>query len=201
MARAPYSTDPRGESTRASLVQAYVQLLEQGGAATAGDVSERAGVNRSSFYAHFTSIDDLAAHAFRTELEVHHRANLARQLTGEVPAPVSNAQVIHDIIAMAAAPTGTMMVMLRADRASGESTLGVILRDYIQQYFETVPAFSSVTAARRAVAREYVGHALASLIVGWLLDELPVERSSLEALVAAMTPAWIIDPALLDVAE
>lgn len=194
MSRAPYSNDPRGEITRRSLVHAYAALLAETGTATPGEVSARAGLNRSSFYAHFTSLEDLAAHAFRTELADIHRENLMRQLEGGMSGPESNGRTIRDIVATAAAPEGLTLVLLQADRAFGERAIGAILRDYIDEYFGSVAAFDAVPVSRRSAVSEYVGHALAGLIVAWLLRELPIERSELESRIVAMTPTWVLDP-------
>ncbi|UUT35544.1 TetR/AcrR family transcriptional regulator [Microbacterium elymi] len=62
-ARRADSTDRRVLRTRQKLVDAYRDLLDENAAApvTVSAVVRRAGVTRSSFYAHFSGLSDLAA--------------------------------------------------------------------------------------------------------------------------------------------
>lgn len=57
------SRDRRVQRTRASLVEAYRGLLDEEPPVTVSAVVERAGVTRSSFYAHFAGLDELAVAA------------------------------------------------------------------------------------------------------------------------------------------
>ncbi len=52
---APEKLDPRVKRTRLLLEQAFISLIEEKGfqAVTVQDITERAGVNRATFYAHF----------------------------------------------------------------------------------------------------------------------------------------------------
>ncbi len=52
---APEKLDPRVKRTRTLLEQAFMDLIEEKGfqAVTVQDITERAGVNRATFYAHF----------------------------------------------------------------------------------------------------------------------------------------------------
>lgn len=67
--------DPRVRRTRHWIRQAFWELLSEKGfqAVTVQDITARAGVNRATFYAHFTSKYDLLSYAiretFREELE------------------------------------------------------------------------------------------------------------------------------------
>jgi len=75
--------DPRAERTRASLQQALLSLAHERplDEITIADVAERAGVNRSSFYQHYTDKDTLLADALEAVLD-----DAARTLRGGVPA-------------------------------------------------------------------------------------------------------------------
>jgi AcrR family transcriptional regulator len=56
MATPPRSVDPRVKRTRQLLQQAFFEIMEEKGfaAMTVQDITERATVNRGTFYAHFT---------------------------------------------------------------------------------------------------------------------------------------------------
>lgn len=67
--------DPRVKRTRSLLEQAFMEVVAGKGfqAVSVQDITERAGVNRATFYAHFTDKFDLLDHTvrqgFRKELE------------------------------------------------------------------------------------------------------------------------------------
>ena len=64
---APERVDPRVKRTRQMLEQAFVELTHEKGfqALTVQDITERAGVNRATFYAHFADKYALLDHYFR----------------------------------------------------------------------------------------------------------------------------------------
>jgi len=185
----------RAANTRAHLRRAYLDLLETGTVRSAGEVADRAGVNRSSFYSHFRSVGELAVDALREELEPAHDENLRRldAAGGAVAADESNRLVISRIVDLSTAGNGALSTLLSGDRAFGEWAFGRILNGYVQDYLEVIPAFGSVTAERRAVAGEYLGHALSAVICSWLRGDLPVGRDDLEALLAGLLPEWVMN--------
>lgn len=70
----PEKIDPRTQRTRQLLLAAFGELLpEKGfGSITVNDITEQAGVNRATFYAHFTDkyalLDTFIREEFRSEL-------------------------------------------------------------------------------------------------------------------------------------
>lgn len=66
-ARMSTSEDARARRTRAKLVDTFAQLAHDGRAVTVARIVKHSGVNRTSFYAHFSSIDALAVESL-TEL-------------------------------------------------------------------------------------------------------------------------------------
>ncbi len=95
--------DPRITRTRNLILEAFMQLLPEKGfqSLTVQDITGKAGVNRATFYAHFTDKFDLLDHAvqkgFRQELEkrtldaCHYSAENLRALIITVCEFVSNA--------------------------------------------------------------------------------------------------------------
>ena len=63
----PEKLDPRVKRTRAMLDQAFFELIQEKGfqAVTVQDITERAGVNRATFYAHFPDKYALLDHNIR----------------------------------------------------------------------------------------------------------------------------------------
>jgi len=67
--------DPRVKRTRGLIQQSFMELLAEKGfrAVTVQDITERAEVNRTTFYAHFPDkyslLEESIRQAFRSELE------------------------------------------------------------------------------------------------------------------------------------
>jgi AcrR family transcriptional regulator len=63
----PEKVDPRVKRTRVLLENAFMELIEENGfqAVTVQDITERAGVNRATFYAHFADKYALLDHSIR----------------------------------------------------------------------------------------------------------------------------------------
>ena len=67
--------DPRVRRTRQMIEQAFLELIKEKGfqSISVQDITERAGINRATFYAHFTDKFDLLdrsiQHGFRQEIE------------------------------------------------------------------------------------------------------------------------------------
>ena len=59
--------DPRVKRTRSLLEQAFMDVLKEKGfqTITVQDITQRAGVNRATFYAHFDDKYDLLDHSIR----------------------------------------------------------------------------------------------------------------------------------------
>src|SRR6188474_808778 len=67
--------DPRFKRTRGLILQAFMELLPEKGfqAVSVQDITEKAGINRATFYAHFPDkyalLDHSIHHMFRQEIE------------------------------------------------------------------------------------------------------------------------------------
>ena len=74
-ARKPAREDPRVARTRTLIEEAFLAVMEEKGFEdlTVGDVADRAGINRVTFYSHFADTHALLAHtvrkAFAAEVE------------------------------------------------------------------------------------------------------------------------------------
>jgi AcrR family transcriptional regulator len=79
--------DPRITRTRNLILQAFMELLPEKGfqSLTVQDITQKAGVNRATFYAHFTDKYDLLDHSIRTgfRLELEKRTLDACHYTDE----------------------------------------------------------------------------------------------------------------------
>lgn len=162
------SIDRRVERTRTLLHQALRSLIIEKGyeAISVEDICKHANIGRSTFYAHFTSKDDLKQHHLK-----HFRGKLLEQFrTNSAPAPVT------------ARPLGFSLPMfehachhIHHHRALLGSKEGGIALDMIRQtlceFVRTELAKAEGTGAvdvpREAVVQHIVGSYMA-VLVWWL---------------------------------
>ncbi|MWB98143.1 TetR family transcriptional regulator [Agromyces seonyuensis] len=161
------STDTRVLRTREKLVAAFGRLLDERPIAeiTVTAVVEAAGVTRSSFYAHFTGVDALAA----TALAAH---------TGEI------VDLARDAIAAGASKTAVnegVYADLAGFLAARRSTFGVLLiagGEFTRALSEGIIASSLETLATRPalhadpeVTARYVAGGVIAVLAWWLADD------------------------------
>ncbi len=84
--------DPRIQRTRQLLHQALQELAAEKGfqAVTVQDITQRAGVNRATFYAHFVDKFDLLEYAMREMF----RAAVRQKLADDAPYTLENLQIL-----------------------------------------------------------------------------------------------------------
>lgn len=86
--------DPRSIRTRTQLLDAYERLLALDGSPTVAELVREAGVSRSSFYAHFTGIEEVGVAALRSILDAFEPLHAPRD--NEAP-NMPTAASFHDL--------------------------------------------------------------------------------------------------------
>ncbi|MBF4632986.1 TetR/AcrR family transcriptional regulator [Agreia pratensis] len=178
--------DPRAARTRQGILSAVARLHS----ASAGDISvsdivREAKISRSSFYAHFSSLDDLAVALLRQEF-----ASVAAPNPGE-PNPAASLRESY-----------TRLVQHFAQRESLYShALGLPLSqrafdEVIAAYAEQVLAsFSAPTsgagAIRARLAATYVAGGTVSLLSAWVSDHHDISEDELVDELIALLPPWL----------
>ncbi|GAA3606417.1 TetR/AcrR family transcriptional regulator [Microlunatus ginsengisoli] len=185
--------DPRAAETRRRLVEAFVALsAAHAGNVTVPQIVARARLHRSSFYAHFGTVDELALYAIDRNLDQVHTENLGRHNRRTMPARASNTLVIAEILDRVSDPANPLMAVLARDRALGEQALGAQLSSRVLDYYAQVSSFGGLTPLTRSASAEYVGHGLAAVICGWLLGEVSMTRAELVDWLALLVPDWVM---------
>ncbi len=179
MATAARNIDPRVKRTRKLLQQAFMELFREKGFASISiqDITERATVNRATFYAHFTDKYDLMDSIIREEFQ----RTVAEQLP---PNPGWNITSLRALIRATfgfldqfhhgCKPTNTAFPLM--ERAI-QQELADILLDWLKQ----APAgnAASISAGRRVPAKT-----LAS-VLSWAIFGMAVQWSHSERTASA----------------
>src|ERR1700683_1467404 len=94
------STDPRAVRTRQKLVAAFHEEIRDCdlGMMSVSALARAAGVNRTSFYEHFASPEDLAIHALSDLFDVVRNADMALRSEHIVSGTEASRRALREIV-------------------------------------------------------------------------------------------------------
>jgi len=179
------SSDRRVLKTRRRLIDAFRRLVDADEIRTAGvaTIVREAGTTRSSFYAHFSGIGDLAATAL-SDFSESVIADARSAILDGASKTVVNRQVLLDIVRFVADHRTTYGVLLISDPAFAEGFAAGLTESVLVtlRTRETLAADPEVTA-------RYIAAGTLAAISWWLADG--AERTAEEladALIAIAPP-------------
>ena len=160
-------------------------------AMSVSSLTQAAGVNRTSFYSHFSSPEDLAIHALSELFDVVGNADIVMRGEHSVPATEASRRALRDIV---------HFVWERRDsyaRVLGPGAAPQLLRAVTEAFTErTVAALEHMDArpagADPRVTARFLAGGVLGVIGAWLADPQPalVTRRAGEALVQCL-PGWL----------
>jgi AcrR family transcriptional regulator len=186
--------DARFVRTRARLTAAVLALAGERDitAASVSELTRRAGVNRTTFYAHadtpvalLTNI--LAADLDRVRKETTERLDedgmLLRDLTRETMRQILDHVLRHE------------NVYHSANLASSRYALRVVLADHVEQsilmvFQEGFLRPPPPEAAMVEFSAAFIAHGVAASVEAWFRRPAPRDEATLLAAIEAMYPAW-----------
>jgi AcrR family transcriptional regulator len=180
MKMAKTSIDRRVARTRAMLQQAHISLILEKGyeATTIEDICEKANVGRSTFYAHYTSKDDLR----RSGLE-HLRAQLAERQKEALATPgdIKDRSLGFSLTMFEHARDHIHLYRALVSGRGGAVALGSIrqiLTDLVRNELASTADTKSGDVIPRDVVVQYVVGAYMAVLTGWLDGgaKLPPQR-------------------------
>lgn len=187
------SNDPRALRTRQKLVDAFHAAIVESDPAemSVASLTRAAGVNRTSFYAHFASPEDLAIHALSELFDVVGDADIVRRAGHSVPAEEASRRALRDIAgfvyerrasyARVLGPGSAPRLLQAVSEAFTERTVASLER------IDTRPPEADVRVTARFLAGGVLG-----VIGAWLSDEQSrwTPGELVEALIQCL-PAWL----------
>jgi len=181
------SSDPRALRTRRKLVDAFHAAVTDAdpAAMSVASLTRAAGVNRTSFYSHFASPEDLAIHALSDLLDVIGDADIL------MPAQEASRRALEDIVgfvherrdsyARVLGPGAAPRLLMAVTEAFTERTVASLER------ISTRPPGADLRVTARFLAGGVLG-----VIGTWLSDDQ--SRWTPDELVEALThclPRWL----------
>ena len=187
------SSDPRAVRTRSKLIVAFHAAIADSdpAAMSVSSLTQAAGVNRTSFYSHFASPEDLAIHALSELLDVVGNADIVMRGEHSVPAAEASRRALRDIVSFVAERRESYARVLgpgAAPRLLQEVTEAFAARSVVSlERMDNRPAGADPRVTARFLAGGVLG-----VIGAWLAD--PSSQWSPDDLVEALMqclPGWL----------
>jgi len=187
------SNDPRALRTRQKLVDAFHAAIAESdlSAVSVSSLTRVAGVNRTSFYSHFSSPEDLAIHALGELFDVVGDADIARRAAHALAAEASR-QALRDIVGFIYERRDSYARLLEPGAAP--RLVRAVTDVYTERTVASLERIDSRPAgADPRVTARFLAGGILGVIGAWLADQ-PSQWSPdqlVEALVQCL-PWWLI---------
>jgi AcrR family transcriptional regulator len=195
-ARSESTVDPRAARTRQGILDAVMRLRSRSsGDLAVTDIVREAAISRSSFYAHFAGLDELAIELLR------------RDFASAAPVAASTKGATRE---SARASYVRLVEHFSTHQSIYSSALGLPLSrraydEVIASYAEQLMASFAPLAAespdestavkpadvRARVAATYVAGGTVMLLGSWIAGELPLSKEELVDELVALLPPWL----------
>jgi AcrR family transcriptional regulator len=168
--------DPRVLRTRKLLLDALLELIPEMGfyAITVQAITERAGLNRATFYLHFTDKDELLSAAIKDVLAELENISIPQEITPGTLDMNSSKDLFLFLFEHVAKHRDFYRVML-GERSVASFALQ--MQDYIEQMGLRWLAQSNINKTRMAIPVEifisFLGAGYLGLIKWWIQNDMP----------------------------
>ena len=187
------NTDPRAVRTREKLVAAFHEAVRDRdpGGMSVSALARAAGVNRTSFYEHFASPEELAIHALGDLFDVVRNADIVMRSQHSVPAAEASRRALREIVGFVHERRETYVRLL------GPGAAPALVQAVTEAFTErTVQALEQMDArpagADPQVTARFLAGGVLGVIGAWLADQpaqWPPDRL-VEALIWCL-PGWL----------
>ncbi len=184
------SQDPRARDTRAKLARAYVELSKTADAVpNISQIVRVAGVNRSSFYAHFTSVGDLSLYLLESALASIYEGSTAALRSGGRDGLAATTGSM--IIAAVEENRSALRAAVLHDRALARRQIGLAIEASTLRLLQALPGWEYASQGPLRLLVIYLSHGWSAVLCGWLAGELETTRPQLLHELLALNPDGI----------
>jgi AcrR family transcriptional regulator len=180
--------DPRAERTRQLIFTAIRTLIAQPAASVSvAEIVRLAGISRSSFYAHFASLDVLAAELLQAQFVDIGSAglDLPHPRTGENASRLGYARLVAHMVENF--PLYASVLELPLTRSAHDQ----IIEAYATRMLQSVLVFDDAVNAE--LVTTYVAGGALTLIGAWMRGHLDVSDDELVDQLVALLPGWLLE--------
>jgi len=185
------STDPRAERTRRAILDAVGELTSLGhGAISVSDVVRRAGISRSSFYVHFSSLDELAVSVLRQEFTAIGAAGIDLRREGLVSrleaARIGYQRLVAHLVAHDSLYSSVLGLPL------SWQAYDAAVSAYAEELLQTIVGLPHVPAeVVPEVAARYLAGGALTIISSWIRADIRISDDDLVDQLVALLPSWL----------
>ncbi|KGJ72840.1 hypothetical protein GY21_12620 [Cryobacterium roopkundense] len=188
--------DPRAERTRQLIFGAVADLMSAPAAtapatASVTDIVRGAGISRSSFYAHFSSLDDVASELVRTQFA--RISSSGPPIPGETrPVGRRAARAGYTRLVEHLASHSPLYARVR-ELPLTRSTYDGLVRDYSRRVVETAAMPRFVPDGINAqMAATYTAAGALGLITSWMGGDFEASADEIVDELVNLLPTWLI---------
>ncbi|MFZ4894817.1 TetR/AcrR family transcriptional regulator [Plantibacter sp. Mn2098] len=190
------TTDPRAERTRQTIFAAVGTLMAaRAESVSVGDIVRTAGISRSSFYAHFSSLDELTTDFLRLQfseigtagVEIHPGDLDDASGTGRSAARIGYRRLIAHLTDHFPLYSSVL------DLPVARSTYDEIVTAYTNRMIASLVDTVSVPAGTRPeLVAAYVAGGTLALVGAWMRGSIDVSDDELVDELIALLPPWLL---------
>jgi AcrR family transcriptional regulator len=189
------STDPRAIRTREKLVGAFHEAIRESGPRqmSVSALTRAAGVNRTSFYEHFASPEDLAIHALNELFEVVSSTDIALRLEHSVSGAEASRRALREIVSFVGEQRASYARLLGPGAAP--QLVAAVAEAFAERTAQALePMDVRPPEADPRITAQFLAAGVLSVIGAWLADPEPATSPDqlVEALIQCL-PGWLLD--------
>jgi AcrR family transcriptional regulator len=182
-ARMADNADPRARRTRRLLLAAYDELVDEGVPVSASAVAKRAGVRRSTFYAHFAGVEDLAAETLTEVFDIVASWDSAGRSGGELSAYEVSENSLFEVIRFVDEHRAVYTDLLGQQSGFAVAAEDAFAQSALRTLLAGAARHGDASVTSRFIAAGAIG------VIGWWLREQPaLSARELAARLAAVIP-------------
>ncbi|GAA1378917.1 TetR/AcrR family transcriptional regulator [Catellatospora chokoriensis] len=189
-----HSRDPRAVRTRARLAEAFTAVAGRhpGAPVSVSAIVAEAGLNRSSFYAHFDTTGSLAVYVLEQALRAISEQDVQVRLVGAATGRDASRIVLGHILDQVEGQRSELLAVFgSAEGGAATARFGRQLADNIAYYFRRLRFAPTRPGGELATTAVFLGHGLAAAIVDWLTAAEPCPRDELIDILVGLVPVWV----------
>lgn len=182
--------DPRVLRTRESLQAAVLELAmgDDAKSLNVAAITQRAGINRATFYDHYASVQDVLFAALSRDLDVLRYLDMERRADRSRP----RLDLLRDALEGVVAHIRKFEPIYRRsfDNASDGVSQNVLAKHFtvsVRQIIDRQPAFPETL--NHDIAAHFVAYAIVGALEVWVMNDNVSEKALLESVLASM-PGW-----------
>jgi AcrR family transcriptional regulator len=189
------STDPRAVRTREKLVTAFHEAIREPDSRkmSVSALTRSAGVNRTSFYEHFASPEDLAIHALSELFDVVSNADIALRSEHIVSGTEASRRALREIVSFVGEQRAAYARLLGPGAAP--QLVGAVAETFAERTVQALePMDVRPPEADPRITAQFLAGGVLSVIGAWLADPEPAASPDqlVEALIQCL-PSWLLD--------